>query len=245
MCTVIFIPGQNNCLFASLRDESPQRQRALSPAIIRMNNGNCIAPVDPAGGGTWAGIHSAGHIIILLNGGFVNHIKQNKYSKSRGLVVTAFLDSATPITAWQEFSLEHMEPFTLIVWTENKLFQLVWDGNKKHQFALPPDVPQIWSSATLYDNDAAARRRQVFTSWLQTDPAVNRDSLLRFFRSYTDAYNGFIINRNGLVQTLSYSLLQMGEDGLATFSYRDLSSGTQQITDMQTMAAQQLHANVS
>ena len=131
MCTVTFIPANGRYYFASLRDENPERQRAIIPEQI-YTAGKCsfIAPVDPLGGGTWAGVNELGNVIILLNGGFKNHTKKNDYVKSRGSIVTYLLKVEAPLNDWYLMELDNIEPFTLITWTGEKLFQLVWDGEK-------------------------------------------------------------------------------------------------------------------
>ena len=133
MCTVVFIPGKDNYFFASLRDENPARLRAIAPSFIAAPNGNYIAPTDPSGGGTWLGANEFGNVIILLNGGFKNHNRKTAYSKSRGIIVKELLADSMPVIEWNLMNLENVEPFTLIVWADDKLFQLVWDGEEKHR----------------------------------------------------------------------------------------------------------------
>ena len=228
MCTVTFIPANERYYFASLRDENPQRQRAIIPEQI-YTAGKCsfIAPVDPLGGGTWAGVNELGNVIILLNGGFKNHTKKNDYVKSRGSIVTYLLKVEAPLNEWYLMELDNIEPFTLITWTGEKLFQLVWDGEKKHQLELCKEETHIWSSSTLYDERAKKTRSKLFTDWISTKPSVSKLSLLNFFKNYDDIWNGFLINRNKKIKTLSYTFIDIITQEAATVSYFDFAAETQ------------------
>ena len=91
MCTVVFIPANKKIFFASVRDESPLREKAIVPIISTIGNVSFLSPKDPVAGGTWIGANDQGNIIILLNGGFENHQRKNCYRKSRGIIVSELL----------------------------------------------------------------------------------------------------------------------------------------------------------
>ncbi len=221
MCTVVFIPGSESIALASLRDENPGRAKALAPFIDTRDGVSFLSPKDPAGGGTWFGVNQWGSGIVLLNGGFENHARQKSYSKSRGLIVADLLTSAMPVVDWSLMDLENIEPFTLIVWSEKNLFQLVWDGAEKHRLRLDAALPHIWSSATLYNTAARDAREEFFQNWIAMNPPVSKLSLLNFFKSFEDAENGFLINRNGKMKTLSYTFTEFTQDGTAEMNYYD------------------------
>ncbi|WP_462254462.1 NRDE family protein [Ferruginibacter sp.] len=223
MCTVAFIPGKGNYYFASLRDENPGRHRALPPSLFTTINGNYIAPTDPLGGGTWVGANEFGNVIILLNGGFTNHIKKKRYAKSRGTIVKELLADSMPVVEWNLMKLENIEPFTLIVWTDEKLFELVWDGEQKHRFNLSNNQPHIWSSATLYNDDVKNIRSVLFKKWIATAPVVTNTSLLNFFKSNNDTNNGFLINRSAAIKTLSYTFIELLKNKTTTLQYLDFT----------------------
>lgn len=221
MCTVVFIPGKNNFYLGSLRDESPKRARALAPEIYTECENTYMAPKDPMAGGTWIGVTNAGNAIVLLNGGFENHQRKNYYRKSRGLIVTELLASAVPVVEWSLIDMQDIEPFTLIVWSDNNLFELVWDGTEKHRTRLDAELPHIWSSSTLYNAEAKAVRKELFQNWIAMNPPVSKLSILNFFKSFDDAENGFIMNRNERTKTLSYSLIEFYPHDNAVFNYYD------------------------
>jgi uncharacterized protein with NRDE domain len=226
MCTVVFIPKGDKFYFASLRDESPLRPAALVPEIRVTGNVQVLSPMDAKAGGTWIGITAYGSIIILLNGGFENHDRKTLYKKSRGLIVSELLASVSPVQTWNMMDMEAIEPFTLVVWMENDLYQLVWDGVNKHHLKLDTDRPYIWSSATLYDEAAKVNRKQLFNKWAASNMPVSALSLMNLFKSYPDNENGFLINRNGRTKTLSYSFIELRLRESAEFQYYDFLNFT-------------------
>ena len=226
MCTVLFIPSFDKYFFASLRDESPTREKAVTPQIHMHQNTRFLSPKDSMAGGTWIGVNEFGNVIILLNGGFENHVKQKDYVKSRGLIVSELLVSNLPIIEWSLMDLEHIEPFTLIVWSDSNLFQLVWDGKNKQRRILDKTLPYIWSSSTLYTTEAKEKRKAIFNNWITKNPPIFKEAIFDFFTSFPDKENGFIMNRHEKVRTLSYSFIELAEFSSAEMHYNDLLHDT-------------------
>lgn len=208
MCTVIYIPAKEGPLFSSCRDEDPARDAAWEPQIIEGETGLLVYPKDAAANGTWIGLHEKGHTVILLNGAFDNHVKKNSYKKSRGLIVTAILDSINPLEKWQTINLDNIEPFTLVVWFNQQLFQLVWDEHNKYEKKIPSDAPFIWSSVTLYDPEDQQLRWQWFNNAIKYNSVSTAKELLEVLNFYNEPQNGFVMKRNEQIQTLSISLIQ-------------------------------------
>ncbi len=221
MCTVVFIPALEKIYLGSLRDESPKRLRALVPQVYHAGRTSYIAPKDQQASGTWVGASDTGNVIVLLNGGFENHEKKSDYRKSRGLIVTELLASELPVVEWRLIDMQDIEPFTLIVWSNATLFELVWDGRERHRTRLDATQPHIWSSATLYNAEAKAIRKEFFENWIAVNPPVSKLSVLNFFRSFKNDENGFIMNRNEVTKTLSYSLIELYPQEKIVFNYYD------------------------
>jgi len=225
MCTVVFIPDNKKVFFASLRDESPLRERAMAPDIFTDSNVSFLSPKDPAAGGTWIGANDHGNIIILLNGGFENHQRKNYYRKSRGIIVSELLAIESPAKEWTGIDMKDIEPFTLILWNEKELLRLTWDGIKKHTIQLDATIPHIWSSATLYNTEVRDQRTYLFKKWIATAPIASKRSVLNFFKTFIDPTNGFIMNRDEKIKTLSYTTIEINH-GKAEMNYYDLAADT-------------------
>lgn len=226
MCTVVFIPKGNRYFFASLRDESPSRPKAVVPDIYKERDAVVLSPIDAMAGGTWLGATESGSVIILLNGAFEKHERKTNYRKSRGLIVTELLASNLPVVNWNLMDMQAVEPYTLVVWNEGNLFQLVWDGEDKHSVKLKVNQPYIWSSATLYNSQARMHRSELFQQWMGMNMPVSSLSVFNFFKSYAESENGFLMNRNEQTKTLSYTFIELQIDDSVEMQYHDILSDT-------------------
>ena len=168
MCTVTFLPlSDNGFVLTSNRDVGYQRDKASDPMTYIEDDVSLHYPKDGKGGGTWIGTSRDNRLICLLNGGFENHIQQESYAKSRGLIVKELLVAIDFQKECERIELENIEPFTIIcvIWeVELQLFEFVWDGSNRHLKELPIQ-PSIWSSSTLYTDDMKALRQDWFREW--------------------------------------------------------------------------------
>ncbi len=224
MCTVTFIPLEDSVCFASLRDESPVRPVASLSKNRIENEVKYLAPIDGLAGGTWIGVNELGTVVVLLNGGFDKHNRQEPYKKSRGIIVKELLLKSMPVLEWSEMDLENIEPFTLIVWSSGALHQLVWDGLNKHNISIDHTLPHLWSSSTLYDTEAKIKRRNLFNQWMSLHPRVDQQSLLDFFRTYANGEDTFIMDRENKVKTISYTFVALPCHQQAVLQYYDLQN---------------------
>ena len=225
MCTVTYIPLKRSVLFSICRDENPTRTAAAMPSPKKGANRYMIYPADGLAGGTWVGVNSAGDVLILLNGGFTNHERKETYRLSRGLIVKALLDSMSPVAQWKEMDLTDIEPFTLIVYSNQKLYRLTWTGTEKMHSMPDPLEAHIWSSATLYKPAIQKKRQQWFQSFLQQYPSLTSKQLTQYLLhdAPADSENGFIMNRNEAIKTCSASFIERKQEH-AVVQYHDLLS---------------------
>lgn len=225
MCTVTFIPVRDKVFLTSNRDEKGWRSPALEPAVYPFSTGHLLFPKDADAGGTWIAGHESGQAIVFLNGGFVKHIPEPPYRKSRGLILLDLVDSVNAHDTFQSISLHQIEPFTAIIFNEGQLFECRWDGQQKHSRSLPANRPQIWSSVTLYDGDVIAKRNQWFVEWLEKHPQPSPNEILHFhqFTGDGDSHNDLRMNRNGQVFTVSVTLMTISEANIH-MQYLDLKN---------------------
>ena len=223
MCTVTFIQSNRQIFLTSNRDEKHWRAAASTPEPYPGKTGNIIFPKDGDAGGTWIAVHENGNAVVFLNGGFIKHTPRPPYRKSRGLVLLDLVDHESPIQAFRNILLGNIEPFTAVIWDEQKLYECRWDGHEKHELNLAPDIPHIWSSVTLYDQEVIIKRRNWFNKWLENHPHPNQDQILDFhkFTGDGDQYNDLMMNREGKVFTVSVTSAAIG-DGKIVFEYLDL-----------------------
>ncbi len=224
MCTVTFIPLKDRIYISSNRDERRGRQAALAPAIYPRETGRLLFPKDGEAGGSWFAVHESGHVLVLLNGGWVKHQPRPPYRRSRGLVLLDLADSQDPANRFRCMHLNGIEPFTVIIWQEGRLIECRWDGKDKFQSGLDDRAAHIWSSVTLYNEAASGKRKQWFREWLEKNPSPPEEAVLHFhrFTGDGDPANDLLMNRADGMQTVSISCLSWSDRG-AGFAYLDLA----------------------
>ena len=225
MCTVSFIPLQQGCLLTSNRDEKIVRQQAFAPQLYEGTTSHLLYPKDPDAGGTWIVMSDNGTAIVLLNGGFIAHHPHPPYRKSRGVILLEIAEKSDPVQQFNVHDLSNIEPFTLVIWHREKLYEARWDGNQKHLLELAANEPHIWSSVTLYDPAVIQKRQDWFKQWLTQHPNPDQDAIIKFhlFGGEGDAHNDIRMNRNGQMLTVSITGIHLTHSA-GTMFYHDLRS---------------------
>ena len=222
MCTVSFVCSNRKIIITSNRDEQLVRP-AIAPQNYAVNNKNLCFPKDPKAGGTWYAVDENANVLVLLNGAEEKHEWNPPYRRSRGLIVLDLLGSHSAIQSWETIDLENIEPFTLVLFQDQKLYQLRWNGKQKETVNLDATQNHIWSSATLYPKPIREQRAQWFTTFLDTKPEVTETEMFQFHR-YTETDNhehGLVINRNNKLKTLSITQ-SVTEQNKITLRHHDL-----------------------
>ncbi len=204
MCTVSFVHSKGKIIITSNRDEQVARP-AFEPRNYLVNQKNLFFPKDPKAGGTWYVVDDSTNVLVLLNGAEEKHQWNPPYRRSRGLIVLDLFSTESAKEAWESIDLENVEPFTLVLFQDQLLYQLRWNGTEKSTLKLNTNENHIWSSSTLYSKEIREQRAQWFSTFLDTTPEVTFEEMFRFHR-YTETANtqhGLIINRNDQLKTLS------------------------------------------
>jgi len=196
----------------SNRDERSHREPALAPQVYSGNSGRRWFPRDQTAGGTWIAAHENGNAIVLLNGGFEYHVHKPPYSRSRGLVLLDLLDHDSPQSLFNDYSLDGVEPFTLVIRERDQLFECRWDGVKKYNQRLDETRAHIWSSATLYEQPVQQKRKGWFENWIADRNDFDLDAIMEFHLHTGDGdmHNDLLMNREGVVFTVSITGLELG-----------------------------------
>ncbi len=223
MCTVSWIPrAAGGFALTANRDEAPARS---SRDLVRLElQGQTLCfPRDEGAGGTWIAMSDAGRVACVLNGAFEPHAPRPPYRRSRGLMVLDSFHFARADDFFARYAFVGMEPFTLIIAEGASLWEARWDGHRLYRRRLDPARPHLWSSVTLYDAEARARRRRWFEEWLRKQPEPTPEDILHFHRcgGEPDPWNGFVMNRHGRVCTLSITQV-VGTPGRLHMTHRDL-----------------------
>jgi len=225
MCTVTIIPkGKNDFILTSNRDEAPIRT-SLAPDIYSIEDTKMMFPKDELAGGTWIGVSDKNRLICLLNGGFTFHERKANYRMSRGVVVKDLLASDNVLGPIENYDLDDVEPFTLVIadWNTNlKFFELVWDGTQKHVKELPIE-PKIWSSSTLYSEGMKNERLQWFEDF-KAKNELNSKAMMNFHNTAGGDNKDFgVVMDRHYVKTTSITQVEKTED-IVEMRFNDLQS---------------------
>ena len=221
MCTVSFVHSNGKIIITSNRDEKVIRPNAIEPKNYLINNKKIIFPKDQKAGGTWYAVDEHSNVLVLLNGADEKHIVSGNYKKSRGLIVLEIIGTESPFETWKTIDLDNIEPFTLVLFENHKLYQLRWNGEVKKVLGLDPNQNHIWSSSTLYSKEIREKRASWFTTFLDTKPEVTETELFNFHR-YTEEKNaehGLVINRGDVLKTLSITQAVIDKNKVAIFHH--------------------------
>lgn len=226
MCTVTFISSGGSFFLTSNRDEKVQRSQALPPKIYHQKKAGMLYPKDTDAGGTWIALKDNSTAAVLLNGGFVGHVPAPPYRLSRGLILIDILASPDPPSFFLEMNLQHIEPFTLIIFQDFTLHECRWTGDKKFSEQLSIALNHIWSSATLYNEAVQSKREEWFTKWLHKNARPSQADIFQFhqFAGDGDEQNNIRMNRDGKLFTVSITGIQITRE-TAIMNYLDLKDG--------------------
>ncbi|WP_264554455.1 hypothetical protein [Flavobacterium sp. N1861] len=152
------------------------------------------------------------------------HITKNQYRKSRGLIVIDLITSETILDVWKTINLDGIEPFTIVYFNGEELYQLEWNELEKSTISLNPKKNHIWSSSTLYEKETRDKREIWFHEYiLKNQENINPESLLNFHQ-FTESDNkefGLQINRNNTLKTISITQCVLVQNKISS-KYIDL-----------------------
>lgn len=225
MCTVTYLPLENDSfVLTSSRDVSPTRKPAIYPASLQGQSGKICFPKDGEAGGTWIGTNETGRTVVILNGAFESHKMNPPYRKSRGLVVKDILDAKDFWDCIQNYNLNGVEPFTLLILDWFDLFEfweLVWDGERKYLKQLDTIKPTIYSSSTLYDEKMRQKRQRWFDNWLIDNPNYSQSDILNFHETAGEGnIEESVFMKRSYVETVSITSIQRQKEAAKWF-YHD------------------------
>jgi uncharacterized protein with NRDE domain len=227
MCTVSFVKHHKGFSLTSNRDELSSRP-TLAPKVYEEREQQLVYPKDEIAGGTWIASSVKCISVCLLNGAFKNHNRQLPYNRSRGQVLKERFNFQSNQAFINLVDLENVEPFTLLMIDHQNLKDidfkvLVWDGDQKHISEVDTTRPQIWASATLYNEQQRKSRKNWFSKFLNETQSLDNEAILRFHTgSFTDDKSeDIVMQRDNVLKTISVSQINISENN-SNFYYKDL-----------------------
>lgn len=203
MCTLSFIPLKKGVVITTNRDESPRRNSNNLSRYISATGEKYLIAKEPIHGGTNLAIGEKSRMAVLLNGAFERHDMHKTYGLSRGIVVLKSLDPTDLFSFADTFDFDTIQPFTLVHFGD-EIQEIRWDGEKIFKKEFKTDQPLLWSSPQLYLPEVRLKRQELFKDFLnQKDLTSESIAHFHFTGGTGDPANDFVMNRHGLVQTVS------------------------------------------
>ena len=118
------------------------------------------------------------------------------------------------IDFFEKFEFEGIEPFTMIIFDDGKLYGLRWDEIKKHIAQLDISKQYIWASCTLYTPEWQEKRRIWFEDWKKENEVIDQNAVLDFHKNGGEGHPNFdvVMNWKGVVRTTSITSISKDED---------------------------------
>ena len=219
MCTLTYLPtGKNSFIWTQNRDESPLR----TASELVHQKGERVYPKEPLKGGTWISIAKNNRVVSLLNGAFEKQPYVFSTKRSRGLIVLDFLDYAQASDFFEQYDLEGVEPFTMVVYEDGVLWDFRWDKTQKYVQQLDVEQAHIWSSSMLYTAEMKAARREWFGDYLEKNKEHTVNSALDFHQHAGIGNIEYdLIMKRPYVETVSITNIVKESNTLA-LTYHDL-----------------------
>ncbi|MBL6658221.1 MAG: NRDE family protein [Flavobacteriales bacterium] len=165
MCTVSYIPRNNDFILTSSRDESVNRPTS-TPKKRMLNKESLIFPKDSKSGGTWIA-SSKSRILCLLNGK-INKTVNALTKISRGQILLDNFKFLNTKDFLKQIPLKYVEPFILLQVDFEKnthIQEFNWNGEKLTVRSLDNTIPHLWTSTSLYSNEVKQKRHDLLLDW--------------------------------------------------------------------------------
>ncbi|MCD4677602.1 MAG: NRDE family protein [Desulfobacula sp.] len=184
MCTVSYIPKENGGFYLTHnRDESIRRRIAVPPIYKNINGIEALTPIDREGGGTWIAAYDDGRVLCLLNGTKKAHTPNPPYKHSRGLVIFDYVKYSDIHDFANRYELNNLEPFTLLVYENNSLYEFRRDETKYSIKELNRALPYLYLSATLYSEGLQIERKKQLHEFTRSEIKVNTNRIVDFHKN--------------------------------------------------------------
>ena len=219
MCTVTTINKDDKFFITSNRDEEPSRNALALHESFSLLGDKILFPREPSHGGSWIALSEKGNAACLLNGAFSPYKHRDDYRLSRGIMLLKSFDYETSEEFTKAFNFDGIAPFTLVLYNNDILHELIWDGMDMHFSELIEDH-NIWSSVQLYKSATRIDKKERFENWASKSSDISKEELIAF---HLEGHPDFLIE-NEHVKTVSVTCLDTGKNG-ASILHRDLIEG--------------------
>ncbi|HWQ33290.1 MAG TPA: NRDE family protein [Blastocatellia bacterium] len=229
MCTVSWLHCDSGYQLFCNRDERHTRGRAAPPQLHQRAGVRFIAPTDGDHGGSWIGVNEFGLSLCLLNRYQDEALQPLQPTVSRGLLLTALMDSDSPAQVscrMKQNELTRFQPFTLLALAIGRPALIIhWTG--RELFADSDAEAQMPLTSSSYETARVVEcRQQQFAGLKQQAGKITADLLLKFHRSHAPERGPYsTCMHRADAATVSFSRISIA-DGVIQFDYHSAAPCT-------------------
>jgi hypothetical protein len=228
MCTLTVVPLPGGRVrLAFNRDEKRTRPVGLPPARRKFGFREAVLPTDPLSGGTWLAVNDAGLVLAVLNANPPDLVRESNPRRSRGDLIPALLECATPAAALglleREVCYSDFAPFRLVVIGSGVGADVRWDGRQPMVMnRLVGSTPLLFTSSGLGDHLVEGVRRELFDD-LFAGPTEGWPSAQdEFHRHRWPGREHLSVNMERTdARTVSHAVIELDESGAAFVYHPD------------------------
>jgi len=107
--------------------------------------------------------------------------------KSSSLLLLDIISSDFPLSFFTEYDLKYFEPFSLILYIGDKLYDMTWDNRETTIIDLEMSEEHIWSSMPVYYRQYSAEKKDEFKSFLVKSPKPYASAIRTFHKDLCKA----------------------------------------------------------
>ena len=205
------------------RDERRTRPRALAPVRRAYGHLIAISPIDPAGGGTWIAMSSAGIVFALLNG--YSPADAARPSLSRGLIIPSLLSEDTlegAAARLRALDATAFASFRLVMIDDAGAREAVSDGRHLECHDVREDDAWMRSSSSVRPEIVFSFRDAEFQRNVVAERSTASQDRLHFTRQAADPAMGVLMERED-ARTVSITTVTAFATGMR-MTYRPLEA---------------------
>jgi hypothetical protein len=206
------------------RDERRTRPPALPPSQHLYDDRVAVHPIDPAGGGTWIAVSSAGLVFALLNGysdasdgisrsHAAHDVHAAHAAKSRGLIIPALLGAGTDTLDAAATRVQAIDPttflsFRLVIVADDGAREAVSDGRHLQCGDVHEGTAWIRSSSSVRPEVVLPHRRAIFEHDLARSRSAAAQDRFHLTAHETDSALGVLMERDD-ARTVSVTTVEV------------------------------------
>jgi hypothetical protein len=189
MCNVTFLKNKYSTILTSDWDGNVERGYSLPPIVATYGTKKVMFTRDEKTGGSWFAATDNGDIAVVMNNKAKDHINKENHLKSSSLILLEIISADSPFDVFAELNLQPIEPFSIVLYSNSKLYELIWDGDGKSINAPDTDSEHLWALAPEFGEGSLAEKEKQFKDFLIKKPKPYAAAIRTFHKELCKAFS--------------------------------------------------------